>query len=366
MNKGSVNVLRYSVDALNCVTRRHTAHRLWLSKHQTRRSYAVQQPGSLAASVFSTPAKWLQQSRAAANVADSRAVDYLRDEVARRLSTRLLDINRNYEHALDYGANACNVARVLTQPDPDPDSAAPVSDPISKRIGRLTCVDSCEALLYRDENEPFNKQMTISRQVLGNPEHVPFEPETFDLVMSSQSLHWVNDLPSVLTQINRCLKPDSPFIGAMSGGDSLYELRGSLQLAEQDRLGGIGTHVSPLADVRDVGNLLSRAGFKLLTVDVDDIIVDYPSVMHLMRDLQMMGESNAALRRDPGPIRRDVLLATEAIYKEMYGNEDGSIPATFRTVYMIGWKEGEGQAKPLERGTGEINLQDFLGAGNKN
>lgn len=79
-----------------------------------------------------------------------------------------------------------------------------------------------------------------------------------------------------------------------------------------------------------------------------------------------MGESNAALRRDPGPIRRDVLLATEAIYKEMYGNEDGSIPATFRTVYMIGWKEGEGQAKPLERGTGEINLQDFLGAGNKN
>jgi NADH dehydrogenase [ubiquinone] 1 alpha subcomplex assembly factor 5 len=181
------------------------------------------------------------------------------------------------------------------------------------------------------------------------------------------SLHWINDLPSVLTQINRALKPDAPFIAAMSGGDSLFELRGSLQLAEQERLGGIGTHISPLADVRDVGNLLTRAGFKLLTVDVDDIIVDYPSSFALMSDLQYMGEANAALRREASGIRKDVLLATEAIYREMYGEtqEDGSVtvPATFRTIYMIGWKDSPNQAKPLQRGTGEANLADVLGGG---
>ena len=58
----------------------------------------------------------------------------------------------------------------------------------------------------------------------------------------------------------------------MLGGDSLFELRTSLQLSELDRLGGVSTHTSPLADVRDVGGLLTKAGFKLLTVDVDDII----------------------------------------------------------------------------------------------
>lgn len=331
----------------------------------SRRNYAVQNSGSPIASVFSSQAKYLQRSRAAANVGESRAVDYLRDEVAARLCTRLLDINRKFDKVLDYGANSCNIAKVLTQPDPDPDSAKPVSEPLSSKIGHLTCADTNPAMLYRDQDEPFNKQMSISREVLQNVEYLPYEPNTFDLVMSSLSLHWINDLPSVLTQINHSLKPDSPFIGAMSGGDTLYELRGSLQLAESDRLGGIGAHVSPLADVRDVGNLLSRAGFNLLTVDVDDIIVDYPSTMHLMRDLQAMGESNAALRRTPGPISRDVLLATEAIYKELYGNEDGSIPATFRTIYMIGWKEGAGQPKPLERGTGEINIKDILEGGNK-
>ena len=180
------------------------------------------------------------------------------------------------------------------------------------------------------------------------------------MVLSSLSLHWINDLPGILTQINNVLKPDCPFIGAMLGGDTLFELRTSLQLAEQERRGGLSPHVSPLADVRDVGGLLQKAGFKMLTVDVDDIIVDYPDTFALMQDLQAMGESNAILGREMGPIRRDVLLANEAIYRELHGNSDGSIPATFRIIYMIGWREDPNQPKPLARGSGDVNLKDIL------
>lgn len=335
----------------------------------THRPYAIQAGGAPIAEVFSAHTKWQHKERAAARPTQSRQVDYLRDEVAARLCDRLLDIKRSFPKALDFGANACNIARVLTRPDPDLEAQTPVTEPIAKRIGRMICTDTSEGMLYRDQDMPFNQEIDITRQVLQNPEFVPFEPETFDLVMSSLSLHWINDLPSVLTQINHCLKPDAPFVAAMMGGDSLFELRGSLQLAEQERLGGIGTHISPLADVRDVGNLLTRAGFKLLTVDVDDIIVDYPHIFALMADLQAMGEANAALRAEPGAISRDALLAAEAIYRELYGEEqeDGSktIPATFRTIYMIGWKEGGEQPKPLERGTGEANLTDVLGGGGR-
>jgi NADH dehydrogenase [ubiquinone] 1 alpha subcomplex assembly factor 5 len=93
---------------------------------------------------------------------------------------------------------------------------------------------------------------------------------------------------------------------------------------------------------------------------VDDIIVDFPNIFALMEDLQAMGENNAVLGREMGPIQRDVLLAADAIYRELHGNPDGSIPATFRMIYMIGWKESEDQAKPLPRGSGEINLKDLL------
>lgn len=62
------------------------------------------------------------------------------------------------------------------------------------------------------------------------------------------------------------LKPDGVFIGAMVGGETLYELRCSLQLAETEREGGFSPRVSPYTAVTDVGNLLGQAGFNMLTV----------------------------------------------------------------------------------------------------
>lgn len=232
------------------------------------------------------------------------------------------------------------------------------------RLSSLTSADSSQEMLQRDAGLPFNKLLSShKRTVLPLPDTapLPFSPSSFSAVLSSLSLHWINDLPSLLRQVAHVLQPDSPFLAAMLGGDSLYELRSSLQLADLDRRGGVSTHVSPLADVRDVGGLLTRAGFKMLTVDVDDIVVEYPDTFALMKDLQAMGESNAVLRREVGGLHKDVLLANEAIYREMYGTADGNIPATFRIIFMIGWTEGEGQPQPLERGSGQVNIKDILG-----
>jgi len=59
-------------------------------QHAVRRTYAVQAPGNPTLQVFDRRQKWMQKERAAGNVWDSRKVDYLRDEVAARLSERLL------------------------------------------------------------------------------------------------------------------------------------------------------------------------------------------------------------------------------------------------------------------------------------
>ncbi|RDA87900.1 hypothetical protein CP532_1677 [Ophiocordyceps camponoti-leonardi (nom. inval.)] len=323
-----------------------------------RRKYAVASAGALRFQVFNRRTKWLQKERAASSPEDSRQADYLKDEVATRLTERLSYISRQFPRALDLGANSCNIARALVQNKIDASVAD--SPPLSSRIGQLVAAESSEKLLYRDADHEFNTKLSITRKVLEDEESIPFEAQSFDLVLSSLSLHWINDLPGILSQINNILKPDCPFVGALLGGDTLFELRTSLQLAEQERLGGMSPHVSPLADVRDVGGLLQKAGFKMLTVDVDDIIVDYPDTFALMQDLQAMGENNAVLGREMGPIRRDVLLANEAIYRALHGNADGSIPATFRVIYMIGWREDPNQPKPLPRGSGDVNLKDIL------
>lgn len=360
------------------------------------RRYAVQAPGAPTLEIFNQHVKYLQKERAASNPEQSRNVEYLRDEVAQRLCERLLvcctrdssnervltryvqDIRRHFPSVLDLGANSLNIARALANPDqlttsshpstaPDAPPTPEVTDPsklLTSRINHLTCADTSPTLLHRDPLP--ESSIPLELQVLDSLETLPYEPNTFDAVLSSLSIHWVNDLPSLLAQINSILKPDAPFLAAMMGGDSVFELRTSLQLADLERRGGVSPHVSPMADVRDVGGLLTRAGFKLLTVDVDDIVVEYPDTFALMMDLQAMGESNAILKSAAGlgGLNRDVLLANEGIYRQLHGEGvKGSIPATFRIIYMIGWKEGAGQEKPLSRGSGQVNLKDILGGG---
>lgn len=57
-------------------------------------------------------------------------------------------------------------------------------------------------------------------------------------------------------------------------------------MVETERLGGVSAHVSPFTQISDVGRLLNQAGFTLLTIDTDEIVVGYPSIFELMWDLK--------------------------------------------------------------------------------
>ncbi|WP_287256859.1 methyltransferase domain-containing protein, partial [Mesorhizobium sp.] len=69
-------------------------------------------------------------------------------------------------------------------------------------------------------------------------ETVPFEPESLDLAVSLLSLQTMNDIPGMLVQIRRALKPDGLFLGAFAGAGTLSELRECLLAAETEFYGG--------------------------------------------------------------------------------------------------------------------------------
>ncbi|KAG9218694.1 hypothetical protein CCMSSC00406_0001192 [Pleurotus cornucopiae] len=302
-------------------------------------------PGSVGPyQVFDRHAKTLQRDRAATRDGGerSRTVDYLRDEVASRMMERLLDIKRQFNTILDLGSGPGHFTKLIGK----------------DRAQKVVMLDSSETLLHRDPASTFEVEV---ERICADEEQLldVVGRNSQEAVTSCLSLHWVNDLPGILIQIRESLQPDGLFLGAMLGGDTLFELRTSLQLAEVEREGGISPHVSPMTDTRDMTNLLGRAGFTLLTVDTDEVKVGYPSIWELMEDLQDMGESNAIFGRRP-LIHRDTLTAASAIYKALHGNKDGSIPATFQIIYMIGWKPSPTQPKPLERGSGKVNLKEVL------
>jgi NADH dehydrogenase [ubiquinone] 1 alpha subcomplex assembly factor 5 len=220
-------------------------------------------------------------------------------------------------------------------------------------------VEMSREALYRDAAmDP--SDLEITRVVHDEESVLPdamMQPEQFDLVISSLSLHWVNDLPGVFERVRYLLKPDGLFLVAMFGAESLFELRTSLVLAEQERRGGVGQHISPYAGVGDVGNLLTRTDFALPAVDTERIVVRFGSMFALMRDLQGMGESNSVTRRMPF-VPRETLVAASAIYDELFpaepppdAPEQTGVQASFNVVYASAWSPGPGQQKPAKRGS---------------
>lgn len=302
--------------------------------------------------IFNRSVKQMQRIRASLDPEANKQADYLKDEVANRIVDRLLFLKRDFEHVVDLGGGNGHIARSLAM-DRGEDTEL-----LQNRIKNLTVTDLAMPLAQRDDAKEFSK-MNIKRQYV-DEESLPFPEDSIDAIVSSLALHWVNDLPGALIQIRRSLVPDAPFLGAMFGGDTLFELRTSLQLAETERHGGIGPRISPMTDVKDVGSLLNRAGFKLTTIDVEDIVVDYPDIFALMSDLQSMGESNAIFARPGGPISRDTLAAAQAIYRELHGNPDGTLPATFHVIFMIGWAPGSTTPRAQARGSAQASLKDTL------
>ncbi|XP_044952373.1 putative methyltransferase At1g22800, mitochondrial [Hordeum vulgare subsp. vulgare] len=273
-----------------------------------------------------------------------RETDPLVDAVADNLLDRLEDCRKAFPSAFCLGGSAGAVRRSLRG---------------RGGIEKLTMMDMSVDMVNKwRELESATDDGPEMHFIVGDEEYLPIKENSQDLIMSCLGLHWINDLPGAMIQCRLALKPDGLFLAAILGGETLKELRIACTIAQMEREGGISPRMSPLAQVRDAGNLLSRAGFALPGVDVDRYTVKYNSALELVEHLRAMAETNALFQRSP-ILKRDTALATAAIYQSMFGLEDGTIPATFQVIYMTGWKEHSSQQKPKRRGSATVSFGDI-------
>jgi len=251
---------------------------------------------------------------------------FLIEHVAGDLADRLGAVLRRFDLAADLATPTEAVRRALAQ---------------SPSVGTMVAVGANADHL---ENHAGPK-------VVADEEALPFKDASLDLVVSALALQAVNDLPGMLVQIRRALKPDGLFLAALLGGDTLIELRESFAAAEMEIEGGVSPRVAPFADVRTMGALLQRAGFALPVTDVDRINVRYLSPLALMQDLRRMGATNPLVERRRTPLRRLTLARMMEIYGERFGDPDRKVRATFEIVWLSGWAPHESQQKPLAPGT---------------
>ena len=199
-------------------------------------------------------------------------------------------------------------------------------------------------------------------RIVPDSEILDLEPESCDLIVHSMSLHWANDPVGQLIQCRRALKPDGLFLGLMLGGRTLSELRAALSEAESRLTGGLSPRINPMAEIRDTGALLQRAGLNLPVVDSFDTTASYRDIWHLMRDLRAMGETNALSQRRRGFSRRGIFDLAQDIYGEHFTDPNTNrLLATFETLCLTGWAPDDSQPKPLRPGSATARLAEALG-----
>lgn len=241
--------------------------------------------------------------------------------IAEELTERLDLINRNFDHAAVIAA--------------DPEAVA-------ARLAETGKVKSLAAVESPDD------------------EILKLDPESCDAIFSVLDLQSANDVPGLLIQMRRVLKPDGLLLACLFAGDTLTELRQSWLAAEARITGGATPRVAPMIDMRELGGLLQRAGFALPVADLDRTTVRYADAIALIHEISELGLSNIMTDRARTFVPRRLLGAVIGHYHDHFCDDDGRVRATIDIAWLTAWSPHASQQQPLKPGSAKMRLADAL------
>lgn len=260
-------------------------------------------------------------SRAAQSY-DAAAV--LQKEVASRLAERWPLVKMQPQQVMDLGAGTGFLSHQVRQYYAD---------------AQLYAVDLSEAMLQQSRAklcpEPswwqkLNPFATVDRVAFINADayQLPFVDNSMDMLVSSLMLQWCDELPKVLAECRRVLRPNGVLFIASLGPDTLKEIRLAWQAVDGEQ----AEHTLNFADLHDLGDALGRVGFSDPVCDVEHITLTYADATAALKDLKAIGATNASGQRQKGLMGKAKWNAFLAAYQQQ-AMPDGRIPATFEIVY---------------------------------
>ena len=197
-------------------------------------------------------------------------------------------------------------------------------------------IEGCRSTELKELNK--NNKIKISESI-----HNSDKNQLTDLYANLMQLHWSNDPYSDFSEKVKLLKTNGQFLCCLFGAETLNELKDSFAKAEIKLFGTTSPRISPLPEIRDVGNLAAKVGLKNCVVDRDIIKVDYKKILDLFLDIKEMGETNAIIGRRKSLMPKNLINEVEKYYfknfseKKQEGSAE-SIRATFEVIFLYGTK----------------------------
>jgi malonyl-CoA O-methyltransferase len=240
---------------------------------------------------------------------------WLHGEVARRMGDKLDAIRARPQQVLDWWAGAGASAEVLAQHHPQ--AARLLLEPDASWAAR-----SVQAL----KRPWWQRGRRGAAQAAMAVQDTAAWVGQADLVWANMVLHWIDDVPALMAQWHRALRPDGFLMCSAFGPDTAVELT-RLYAAL-----GWGPATVAYTDMHDLGDMLVHAGFAEPVMDMEHLTLTWADVPSMLKELQGLG-LNAHPGRHPGlrtPRWRERL---HAVLAERCTGADGRLRLSFEVVY---------------------------------
>lgn len=232
--------------------------------------------------------------------------DFLHREIRGRLLDRLQAVRIEPRVVVDLGAGTGAALRDLGTRFPD---------------AAILPIDLTHAML---------RAGAAASGICADAAKLPLADRSVDVIFSNLMLHHCPDPATVLAEARRVLRSPGVLLFTTFGPASFLEL--GRAWATADRF----SHISPFADMHNIGDELARGGFAEPVMDSQVLTITYDSFDKLVTDLRNAGAANATEQRNHGLTGRVAAGRLRAAC-EAQANAEGRIPITLDIIFGIAW-----------------------------
>lgn len=176
---------------------------------------------------------------------------------------------------------------------------------------------------------------------------LPLPDESIDFVFSNCLLYNSWDIPGLIHEWFRVLKPNGLLLFSSLGPDTLKELRAAQFAVQQSAVTPPLNNPNPFIDMHDIGDLLLHQGFSDPVMDMEMLTVYYQNFKQLLQEVRVNNTNTVPTR----VYKKNYFLELEQAYKKFLTAEN-KLPVTCEIIYGHAWK----LKKPVKNSTGEFAI----------
>jgi NADH dehydrogenase [ubiquinone] 1 alpha subcomplex assembly factor 5 len=232
--------------------------------------------------------------------------DYLFEHVSNNIIDRLSLLPNSFTNIIEINSRSCTLTNKIENFFPE---------------SRITICDISQKILNL-VSDKYTKHRIEQELIL-------LEPGKYDLILSSLYIHWINNLPLFLQNIDSLLSEKAVVIFAFIGGNSLANLRNFFIENELKLQKSITPHISPFIKQETILNLCKNLKMQNIIIDTEIIEIEYQDCYSLMKELSLMGESSCLIIQENYSIHKNLLKEAK---------NSGKFIERFEIIYLSYWK----------------------------